>query len=262
FYHNDLPGQYSIPLFTLWAYGVFHLALGIKHGFQKDFRYLGISILITILVLFPTLKSLWSYYNVFMNSIAIILALVILLRTDINKWQKSILAGFVVLNVFFISIPSDRMYNYFQMNTEKTIWRDLTWEDFKIDSSDDETWDASIYSTIDAKLNYAFNYPPAIVIGYMLPYESSKKTEDHIDDFLLKHEQGHFDLTEIFKRELQDTLRSLWGHKPSDLQKAVELKQLELKKEQELYDWATEHGTNQKYQEMLNKYYDEKLRKR
>lgn len=105
------------------------------------------------------------------------------------------------------------------------------------------------------------NYPPALVIGYMIPFESTKK-ESELSDKLLKHEQGHFDLTELARRSTQDTLNTLWGTSPKDILGGIELKRDELRKNQRLYDWSTEHGTNLEIQKIFNQSFDEQLRKR
>lgn len=67
-------------------------------------------------------------------------------------------------------------------------------------------------------------------------------------DAALKHEQGHFDLTEIYTRRLREELTSLSGKGAALIKKAyrkhAELN-AELKACQERYDAETEHHLNQ-----------------
>ena len=67
----------------------------------------------------------------------------------------------------------------------------------------------------------------------------------HADSLFLKHEQGHFDLTEAYARKLRKKISSI---RPGRDQFSAEVKKFynwtweDLQKQQEAYDKATDHG--------------------
>lgn len=70
-------------------------------------------------------------------------------------------------------------------------------------------------------------------------------SKKHSDSLLLQHEQGHFDLTEVYTRKLRKKIASL---KLSDRNFTAEIQKFynwaweDLQKQQEAYDKATDHG--------------------
>jgi uncharacterized protein DUF922 len=67
----------------------------------------------------------------------------------------------------------------------------------------------------------------------------------HADSLFLKHEQGHFDLTEAYARKLR---KKISGIRPARENFSAEIKKFynwaweDLQKQQEAYDKATDHG--------------------
>src|SRR5581483_2677789 len=94
-------------------------------------------------------------------------------------------------------------------------WASLDWYDYTGQPSRDAIHDAQTSCGVVYLVNKAYNYPPAIAYAQMIPEESwVKKWKDtnasHMAH-LLEHEQGHFDLVELFKRKICDSVSHAWG---------------------------------------------------
>ena len=146
-----------------------------------------------------------------------------------------------------------------QLYESEIIWspyRKLTWDDFKGKPKDDEFKDFAAVS--NCNIGFRSNRVTLLknakfyVENKFDCYNSWVKPEALGDDNLLKHEQGHFDIAEIFKRKLESKLASekvsltkfeAFAHK------ALDQIQEEFLKEQELYDLETNYGLDKTNQE-------------
>ena len=84
--------------------------------------------------------------------------------------------------------------------------------------------------------------------------DSSWVVARQVDARLLEHEQGHFDLAEIYARRLSRALRGLpeacedIEETRTLIQTLLNLNQQELEEEQRRYDIETRHGTSKRKQ--------------
>lgn len=133
--------------------------------------------------------------------------------------------------------------------TDRIIWNPsvkLKWEDFQGKVIENSKYKALTYSTVEVKpikLNKD-------TIAYEMTCWFEKKmswSKNKNSDNLLRHEQLHFDITELVTRKMRKKFLLL---KPSDWKNARELVKkyfYEEEKERELinkkYDLETDHGT-------------------
>ncbi|MFD2512638.1 DUF922 domain-containing protein [Pontibacter locisalis] len=137
---------------------------------------------------------------------------------------------------------------------EKVSWsadRRLTWEDFKGRPDETNGHHALTAANLAVDARCSSNKVSYDVKCVFLPQQSwsrNKKSEK-----LLKHEQLHFDLTEVHARQLRKKLNSL-GASCTNLQEnlnvAVKNAFKEWKEEQALFDKDSSHGLNRNEEEV------------
>ena len=80
--------------------------------------------------------------------------------------------------------------------------------------------------------------------GRFLPYKSFLAERN---ERLLRHEQLHFDITELYARKIDSALTSFQGCYPKQYSRAIQIHDsliIEWNKFQELYDKETGHSVN------------------
>jgi len=153
--------------------------------------------------------------------------------------------------------------------------RSLTWEDFKADPpADVEGRDEAAfikYRLIVEPTEFRLTYDPntktwrATIDPASLKVKNvMKRSESWVDPQrknarLLSHEQGHFDINEVYRRLLERCLRELVAEAPTQEQAAAELRRLiertyesvvqKAEQVQTDYDRETAHGQDQEKQE-------------
>ena len=126
--------------------------------------------------------------------------------------------------------------------------RRLTWEDYQCDPVRNTDAVASTstslgisYQVINSKLTYH------IACGF-----SKIKSWGLIKtNYILAHEQGHFDITEIFARKLYEALQNYTFNRRSFRKDINEIYQSVVRQKeefQEMYDGQTDHSRNRKIQ--------------
>lgn len=169
--------------------------------------------------------------------------------------------------MFTFVLPLDRSLCLTPSNA--VLWgerRELTWDDFKGRPDEGSEFSALTVSgftalqwSCDEKGQFTFQ-------GAQAHFDRSKswvKSEGKSDE-LLQHEQGHFDITEIYARKLREELRKIKCDKKTQeqIQKEVdaifERIQKEWEMEDEKYDQETDHGRNKEKQKEWN----EKIQRR
>jgi hypothetical protein len=130
---------------------------------------------------------------------------------------------------------------------DSTVWNagaKLTWADFKGKVDSGSTFVAVTVSGIQYKLRFDSRGLSDSVFAVFYKAESWVKVPT---DRELVHEQGHFDITEVFARRLRKRLeefvpkRGSLGHQLELLYDEVESSR---EAEQQLYDLQTGHGSN------------------
>lgn len=155
---------------------------------------------------------------------------------------------FLVLlsGLFFVSFISDeRDKNFVYWDT-----RQITWEDFKGRAPSSSPYVAMTWSAIRFAYAGEGSNLSISVETVFDPKQSWKKK--NITDFILKHEQGHFDLTEIHSRmlrkDIQETKFKKYESIDTDLQKLFQKNFNACDKMQDQYDKETDHSKKKEQQ--------------
>ena len=140
------------------------------------------------------------------------------------------------------------LLSFVEQEREKGIiyWgdRDLTWEDFKGRGPSNSPYVALTHSAIDMGFGGEGSNVWFTVQTSFDPKLSWKKK--NVDAFVLKHEQGHFDITEIYARVLRKQLMETKFKKyetiTSEVQKVFSANFKACNKLQDQYDDETDHS--------------------
>ena len=148
---------------------------------------------------------------------------------------------------------------YSQDNNHKHWSKDslLTWSDFKGQMLPSDNLDAFTYTnfnytytmeTIDGKSK------PVFTVDNSFRYDKSWSKPDKQTAALLQHEQGHFDISEYFGRQLLTAFNTYqYTDNIKDERKAIFQKmKTEMAKMHELYDIKTKHSADAKMQAKWN----------
>ncbi|GAA4012297.1 hypothetical protein GCM10022408_26230 [Hymenobacter fastidiosus] len=126
--------------------------------------------------------------------------------------------------------------------------RPLTWADFKTRPAPAEQLAALTSATIDVQVgcqDYVFS---ARVKAVFMPTESWVRDARHASPNLLRHEQLHFDITELHARLLRQKLKVVkldCEHLQPAFQNLSNASFAAWKREESRYDGETNHGLNE-----------------
>lgn len=126
--------------------------------------------------------------------------------------------------------------------------RKLTWSDYK--ASPDADNDAAASTTTYLSIEYKISTNS---FGYKIKswFSKTRSWGRHKDDYILSHEQGHFDISEIFARKLHKLMSEYRFDKKTyqqDLKKIYQDVTDEKEKMQDEYDKETNHSINKEKQ--------------
>ena len=144
-------------------------------------------------------------------------------------------------------------FSLFGQNNEEELleWsatRRLNWSDYKARPNPNS--DAVATTTTVLAVEYNFNNRQ---FGYSIKSRFSKTRSwgSHKTDYILSHEQGHFDIAEVFARKLNKNLSEYTFNKKTyqkDLKKIYEDITEEKEETQNDYDKETKHSINKNKQ--------------
>ena len=127
----------------------------------------------------------------------------------------------------------------------------LSWIDFQ--DTPDKT--STMSASSNCNIQYYFDIIDDTILFEVKAYfdkSKSWKKENEIDSYLLEHEQGHFDICELFARKLRSNLMNFKIPKRhlTDTVKVIYNSIIELyKKEQSKYDYLTKKSLDKTSQE-------------
>lgn len=175
--------------------------------------------------------------------------------------------GWFVLLFIFQTASSVLAQNEGEEST--IIWneaRPLTWADFRGEVTENPASAAQSWvgigffgKCLDGKFSFEANA--------FFHKDSSWVVDRKKSGRLLLHEQGHFDIAEIFAIKLRKTLSEIadpckdMDKTQSEINSLIEANKVQLQQEQEAYDVQTEHGKNKKKQKKWLKRIKEQLNK-
>jgi len=131
--------------------------------------------------------------------------------------------------------------------TETITWsasRKLKWSDYKASPNPDS--DAAASTTTYLSIEYAIR-PNSFSFRIRSLFAMNESWGRHKDAYILSHEQGHFDIAEIFARKLNKRMSEYKFNPRSyqrDLKRIYEQVTRETEDLQNLYDKETNHSIN------------------
>ncbi len=157
------------------------------------------------------------------------------------------------------------------MSNEETMsWnedRKLTWEDFK--GKPNPNSDAVALTASGLTFGYSVKTSGRRIIGFTTSVEAhfypnkSWYLTDKADDYILGHEQLHFDITELYSRKFRQQLSRLVVNQniKTQMNQIHEAINEALTKTQKTYDDQTKHSINADAQKYWEGYISDELKK-
>lgn len=130
-------------------------------------------------------------------------------------------------------------------NEEVVYWTEgsrLTWNDYK--GQADRTTDAAASTATYLGIDYTFS-PGGLAYTITCSFSKNRSWGLHKTDYILSHEQGHFDISEIFARKLHMKMSNYTLNRKTyktDLKKIYDDTVQEKEEMQDAYDLETNHS--------------------
>ena len=160
-------------------------------------------------------------------------------------------------NIFLVVLSLPLFFSNFCSAQDTVYWRPdirLKWDDFKGPPDTLSIYGALSYSGVSYQATFFADSVQTNVLCYFIKSKSWSKYK--YNDTLLRHEQGHFDITEIFARKLR---KDFFEYKFNSSTARQDLQNIFLKNiqqrfgETQLYDKETNWSRNKAAQEQWNK---------
>ena len=153
----------------------------------------------------------------------------------------------LILGSLFL-IVSIQLYRYnFYRTPILTEWRQLTWDDFEGTVRPFTYWAAGINSYVDIVQDSLGTYRAIAVQNNQLSWRKAKLNNE---DYVLKHEQYHFNITEYHARKLNKRLSEIDQTNPVMVKNELNKIRRETNELQFKYDREASHGSNKRQQKL------------
>lgn len=140
-----------------------------------------------------------------------------------------------------IFVPDESVLAY--INYDCLKWQKLSWYDFQSKPTDlSKNKKTYINTFLKWKISKAYNYPPAIVVALMEPHKSWKGETYQYEKLALEHEQTHFDIVELYKRRVTDSISKSWGKTPGQIEDVISFFIDKIDYAQKEFDFVTYGG--------------------
>jgi hypothetical protein len=139
--------------------------------------------------------------------------------------------------------------------TERILWSkdyQLQWKDFEAPARSDDPYDAFISCRID----YNQSGNEVDVFCYFKKNESWN-VKEHESEYLLQHEQYHFNIAELYARKFR---REISVSGVLSIEKKFQTYIRQSRRVQKAYDEQTDHSKNKEAQEKWERYIDKELK--
>ncbi len=251
------PGKLFSFIFLPAIIGLFYFLKSIHLIFNNKGSTAKFSLLIFLNYFLISVKLHYIYYNLLFIVLSIALNLFILIRS--KRSLKNPLATTAVfscgLTFILLFTPDTLLLQYYNSLGNKHKWtKELTWSYFNGQADKNSPYSAIIVTSAYWKINKMYNYPPAISIATIDTDSSWNKPLDNIDHstYLLKHEQLHFDITEVYRRKAMDSISNLWISDSGSINSIMDYFANKRDSAQTNYDKETDHGTDSVVQSVWN----------
>jgi parvulin-like peptidyl-prolyl isomerase len=159
-----------------------------------------------------------------------------------------------MIKKYFLLLVALPAFSFAQDKDEELIqWnapKQLTWDDYKANPDPHSDAAASTTTYLGIEYNMEGN---VFAWKIQCSFSKTKSWARSKTDFILKHEQGHFDIAEIFARKLNERMSGYKFNKDSyktDLKNIYQAITNEKEELQNQYDKETDHS--RKKEEQLN----------
>ncbi len=131
--------------------------------------------------------------------------------------------------------------NNFYKEVILSEWRELTWNDFQGNGRPFTQYDAGISSKLYLETDTLDNFR-----AYAAQNNQKSWVRDNAKDYpeLLRHEQYHFNLTEVFARKMNEFIRDKPEADATVYNRQLRFLSSELNRTQRAYDNQSDHGLN------------------
>lgn len=184
----------------------------------------------------------YVYHNKFISFALLLIISYLLVKPDFNPTLKRALFAISILTLLIVLIPDKQImsYTYYRLLTNG---EQVTWGDFKAVPDYESGSSARIKANLFYEMNKVYDYPPAIILSYVEPYESwvKDRTAEPSFDLLLAHEQGHFYIAEYCARLANDRLRTTWVSE-QETKSIINASYFKMDSMNTAYDSLTKHG--------------------
>jgi hypothetical protein len=236
---QKLPGHITVLAFVPIVFSLVYIFKAITFLIDKRFGEMGLSFLIALLFFAITLKVEYSLYNVFAISLLCLGGLFLLHRKGLREKRSTILFLVIVFNLLLAIVPDKLFYGY--VWNSRTWSEELSWDAYHNKPKAGSEFDAETSGSIHYKVNYAWNYPPALILALMDEDSSWVRSPN---ENLLQHEKGHLDINEIYARKAEDSIKTACFETPSKIEGIINSFIEESLRQQDLYDSETNHSAN------------------
>jgi hypothetical protein len=157
-------------------------------------------------------------------------------------------------------LGNERIYRLYK--TDKNFWNpySLTCDDFIITDSIPNPLNPNEQARLSSQfwriINRVYNYPNVLVISTQIPTESYMKI---CSNYILNHEQLHFDIRELYCRQMKDTINAIWYTSYERKLRILHDLDEELSKYQDFYDSSIIYSIYEKEEQLK---WDSLIRKR
>jgi hypothetical protein len=169
------------------------------------------------------------------------------------------LLPFILLIVVTVSVQAQKLVHDAPELIEWNEFYNLTWADFQGEPTEGSMGDAGTAVLIKAKPYYVKDQILYDVEAYFNRNKSWKRAKS---DVLLKHEQLHFDIAELYARKIRKKIADLKRRGTTDLQvynAAIKALLQESNEVDQRYDLETLHGALQGKQALWEQQVSEQL---
>ena len=165
----------------------------------------------------------------------------------------------LILIIFTIILFPKLSFTQSNELRNKILWdenRPLVWKDFKGPANNKSSYNAETTSGISIKAEQLSQNEIRVNIATYFDPKKSWKQKKSISDNLLRHEQNHFDISEVYSRLLIKKLSGLEMNSLKTISNIIKKEYLQTNKEvkniSQEYDKETNHGKNKEQQEIWN----------
>jgi len=133
-------------------------------------------------------------------------------------------------------------------------YKHLSWADFHVKASIDNT-----VSESETEIGYTYDGLSSVKVFCKFNKSGSFVTKNAKTDYILNHEQRHFDITYIFAMKLVKQLKQEKSFTERSVEDIYDKMYAEKEAMQELYDFDTKHSENKQKQSDWNNNIDKML---